>query len=129
MYLKGAWAIHCLCEVAQIMVDPTDIPQTELGLFRESAARRSATQYDSARRGRAGGKRRREDDDEGNDDDDEDKDETPGVETSGHEKAAYRVASVAPVARGDVAGTSAAPEASHVRSRPRVPTASTPMTL
>ena len=60
------------------MVDPTDIPQTGLGLFGESAARHSTAQYESPRRGRAGGKREREDDDDGDeDDDDDDKKETP----------------------------------------------------
>ena len=54
MHLKGAWAIHRLCEAVQILVEPTDIPQTGLGLFGESAMRRSAAQYESARRGQAG---------------------------------------------------------------------------
>ena len=56
MHLKGVWAIHHLYKAAQILVDPIDIPQTGLGLFGESAARRSAAQYKSARRRRAGGR-------------------------------------------------------------------------
>ena len=42
-HLKGAWAIHRLCEVAQFPVELTNIPQTNLGLFKESAASLSAT--------------------------------------------------------------------------------------
>ena len=113
MHLKGAWAIHRLCEVAHIPIDPTDIPQIRLGLFGESAARRSAAQYESAKRGRPGGKRRREDDADGDEDDDDDEEETLGAELISREEA----------------GTSAAPEAGHVRFRPRIPAVAAPVTL
>ena len=48
---------------------------------------------------------------------------------SGREEAEQRDAPPASVERFDTAGTSAAAEVSHVRSSPRVPTATTPVTL
>ena len=46
-HFKGASAIHIVCKVAQIPIEVTDIPQTGLELFRESMARKSATQFDA----------------------------------------------------------------------------------
>ena len=37
-HLKGAWAIHRVCDAAQIPPLPTDIPITGLGRFGEAAA-------------------------------------------------------------------------------------------